>query len=120
MSLSYQGRRLCIDEKVEIRVQWPILQAMDGGGAIYVLLDPDAYLADPGYLKSRRLGVPAIKNLVAFSRDGEMLWEAAFPEDADYYYSIDSVDPLTARSFSSFRCEIDPDSGAILNKEFLK
>ena len=42
------------------------------------------------------------------------------PKASDYYYRLSSVAPLIANSVSSYRCEIDPNNGAIKSKEFLK
>ena len=33
---------------------------------------------------------------------------------------IESREPLVALSFSAFRCDIDPESGRILRKQYLK
>jgi hypothetical protein len=87
---------------------------------IIVLLDPNTYLNDPSYDKDRRRGKNPLRNLFALAIDGQLLWEAEFPEKVDYYYSVSSKAPLTALSFSSFRCEIDLVTGRIVRKEFLK
>jgi len=87
---------------------------------VIVLLDPDDYLTDPRYPKERRRGQDALRNLRAYSMSGALLWEAEFPEPADYYYKIVSRSPLIALSFSSYRCRIDPETGRILEAQFLK
>jgi len=119
MSLSFSGRSITIDGSTTA-LPWPVLQVAESASAVYVLLDPDSYIADPSYKVSRRAGAPAVRNLLAFSKSGQRLWEAELPEQADYYYKVISVEPLIAYSFSSHRCEIDPNSGAIVRKEFLK
>jgi len=65
-------------------------------------------------------GVP--KNLVCLDLSGKRLWEAEFPEPGkpDYYYEIGSRQPLVAYSLSSYDVELDPETGAILSKEFTK
>jgi hypothetical protein len=62
----------------------------------------------------------AVRNLRAYSPSGVELWEAEMPEQADYYYKIVSTDPIEADSFSSFRCRIDPRTGGITSKRFMK
>jgi hypothetical protein len=62
----------------------------------------------------------AIRNLRAFSSSGAALWEAEMPEGADYYHKIVNVDPVEVDSFSSFRCRLDPRTGRIVSKRFMK
>lgn len=119
MALSFSGTNVVIDG-VSIQTQWPVLQVSESHKGIYVLLDPDSYLTDSSYKSSRRAGAPAIRNLLAFNRSGQKLWEGELPEETDYYYALSSVEPLVVNSFSSYRCELDGTTGAILQKEFLK
>jgi len=119
MTVEFQGRVLTIDG-CAVQLDWPVLEVAETHDKVFVLLDPDAYLADAGYKSSMRNGGPAIRNLVGVSRDGRRLWDAELPEARDYYYQFSSVAPLRVNSFSSFLCEIDPESGKILTKEFLK
>jgi hypothetical protein len=119
MSVTFEAKTLVIDG-LTIPMQWPVLDAVEHGNKVFVLLDPDAYLLDADYKRIRRQGSPAIKNLLAFDRAGDKLWDAELPESADYYYKISSTSPLVANSFSSYRCQIDSSTGAILAREFLK
>lgn len=119
MSVSFQGNNLMVDGQ-PIQMPWPVLDAREEGDKVFVLFDPDSYLLDPNYKRLRRQGAPAIRNLIALTKAGAKLWEAEFPEASDYYYRLNSTDPLVANSFSSYRCEINADDGAIKNKEFLK
>lgn len=119
MSVSFNDLELRIGDCV-IVMPWPVMDAFDDGHRIIVLLNPDAYLTDPSYKTQRRSGMPPNKNLLAYSYDGHLLWEAELPSDADYYYRISSRQPLRANSFSSFRCEIDPSNGKIIRKDFFK
>jgi len=119
MKVSFSGLELRIGEETII-TPWPVLEALDDGQRVIVLLDPDSYLADPAYRAKRRAGAPPNRNLLGFSYDGQLLWEAEFPSDVDYYYRVSSVHPLRANSFSSFSCEIDPATGRILRKDFYK
>ncbi len=118
-SVSFAGKTLTIGDR-EVSLGHAIREAFALEDDVIVLLDPDSYLTDPYYGRDRRRGEGAIRNLIAFSAGGERLWEAECPEPADYYYRIVSVDPLTALSFSSHRCEIDPRTGKILSRQFLK
>jgi len=119
MTLSFDSNSVLVSG-VEILLPWPVLQVVEQGSQIFVLLDPDAYLKDASYMNRIREGDLPIKNLMAFSRNGEKLWEAEFPENPDYYYKIVSGLPLVVNSFSSHRCEIDSQDGSIKRIEFLK
>lgn len=103
-----------------LRMEYPVRQAFELDGKAIVLLDPDAYLKDPAYPKERRRGTDALRNLRAYSQSGELLWQAEFPEAADYYYRIVRRSPLTVLSFSSYRCRIDATDGRIVEQEFYK
>ena len=85
-----------------------------------VLLDPDDYLADPHYVAQRKSGAPALRNLWAFDRDGNKLWEAELPETNDYFYEIGEAARLTALSFSGYACELDKRDGSIVSRVFHK
>jgi hypothetical protein len=89
-------------------------------GLVLCLLDPDHYLADPGYVARRKAGAPALRNLWAFDDSGRKLWEAELPEAGDYYYEIVSLDPLTVRSYSGYTCELGVTDGSIADKTFCK
>lgn len=119
MSVTFQAKTLVING-LTLQMQWPVLDAVEEGSAVFVLLDPDAYLLDADYKRMRRQGGPAIKNLLAFDKGGTKLWEADLPESSDYYYLISSASPLVVNSFSSYRCQINPSTGAILTREFFK
>jgi hypothetical protein len=97
-----------------------ILDAQATASIVLILIDPDSYLEDPEYRCKRRSGLPAIRNLQAFSLRGERLWDAEMPEEADYYHTIVNADPIEVDSFSSFRCQIDPRTGKIAAKRFMK
>lgn len=118
-SLTHNGCTLIIDGK-SLSMQYDIRDAFVSDGRIIILIDPNAYLKDPAYSKERRRGLNPLKNLFALSMNGKLVWEAEFPEGADYYYSIESRLPLTVKSFSSYRCVIDVDTGKIKAKEFYK
>jgi len=105
---------------VELDTGYPAREAFDLEDRVIVLLDPDAYLRDPDYPKERRRGDNPLRNLRAYSTSGELLWEAEFPEQADYYYKIVSRSPLVVLSFSSYLCRIDPGTGRIIEAQFMK
>jgi len=119
MNISFKINELFIDGKL-VKMPFPILNAVELGDRVIVLLDPDAYLLDPEYKIKRRQGERAFQNLIAVSKNGEKLWEAEFPSESDYYYRIISQSPLKVDSFSSYECEIDPDTGKIIQKKFYK
>ena len=117
--VSFDGKTLLLDD-LKLSLEHVIRDAFAAGGKIIVLLDPDSYLTDPAYGQEQRRGKQPVHNLIALSKLGNRLWEAEFPEDADYYYRIVSTEPLIALSFSSYRCELDLQTGRIVAREFLK
>jgi hypothetical protein len=117
--IEHAGNQLVIDGE-SLMTGFPIQCAVELGARIIVLLDPDSYLGDPTYGKDRRRGSNPVRNLRAYSRSGQLLWEADFPEPADYYYRLVSSVPLVALSFSSYECAIDPETGRLISKKFLK
>jgi hypothetical protein len=119
VNVTFKDKTVVIDG-TRIELQWPVLDAFELGERVIVLFDPDGYLLDPGYKAQRRQGREANRNLCAFTKSGEKVWEAEFPEEADYYYAVNSRSPLRVNSFSSFRCEIDACTGKIKSKTFLK
>lgn len=118
-NVQFEGRRLTVDSHV-IELSMDILDAFELDGRVIVLGDPDSYLLDPQYRGRPDADIPAFRNLMAYSLDGTLLWEAEFPQDVDYYYEIVSRQPLVAASFSSFVCRIDPATGKIVSAEFVK
>lgn len=118
-NLKFHENVLLVNDN-RIDVGAPILDAQANPDMVLVLIDPDPYLREPEYKRTRRAGQPAIRNLLAFSLDGTRLWDAEMPEEADYYHKIVNTDPIEVDSFSSFRCQLDPRTGAIASKRFLK
>jgi hypothetical protein len=61
-------------------------------------------------------------NLVAFDNNNMLVWTAELPttETGDCYYRIVSRHPLIANSIRSYRCTIDPATGCLQSKEFVK
>jgi hypothetical protein len=102
------------------RMDYMVRDAFWAHDRVIVLLDPDAYLDNPAFGAQRRKSRKPVQNLRAYSPAGELLWQAEQPEFADHYYRIESREPLVALSFSAFRCDIDPESGRILRKHYLK
>lgn len=119
MNVSFKNQELKIGNHM-ITTPWPVMDVFDDGHRVIALLNPDAYLTDPAYKTCRRSGAPPNKNLLAYSYEGHLLWEADFPSATDYYYCISSKRPLRVNSFSSFRCTIDPETGKIIKKIFYK
>lgn len=117
--ISHSGRAVTVDGVTWV-TEYPVKEAFALAEAVCVLLEPDAYLSDSGYSKERRRGEGALRNLRAYSPNGVLLWEAEFPDEADYYYRIVSREPLEVLSFSSYRCRIDPESGRIVEARFMK
>lgn len=106
-----------------IKAPFPIRDAFISKKGVIVLMDLFATLEGP-ILDIREVRrIPKEVNLFCYSINGEVLWKAELPvgeNTEDYYYKITSHCPLIVHSFSSFLCEIDPETGKILNKEFVK
>ena len=119
LPIAIQENRLVIDGR-SVELEWPILDAIESSDRIFVLFDPDRCHFMQGEKGLVLRPGPVIPNLIAIQRDGTLLWEAGFPQPEDYYYRIASSTPLAVYSFSCWRCEIDPGTGAILTKVFCK
>ena len=80
---------------------------------VLVLLDPHSNI--------RKFG--QFRNLVALRRDGSLAWTAQLPETTtgDHYYTLKQIDErIVANSFSGFVTDIDPDTGIVINRSFVK
>lgn len=117
--VTHEGDIVRIDGR-PTRMEFMIRDAFWAHSRAIVLLDPDAFLDHPAYGAQRRRSRKPVQNLRAYSEAGELLWQAEQPEFADHYYKIESRQPLVTLSFSAYRCDIDPASGRILRKDFLK
>jgi hypothetical protein len=116
-AVSHDGDIVRIDGK-PVRMDHMVRSAFWAGGKAVVLLDPDAFLDEPGGARKRPRD--SIRNLRAYAPSGEMLWEAEQPEAEDHYYLIESREPLVALSFSAYRCDLDLATGRILARTKLK
>ncbi|MDA8316132.1 MAG: hypothetical protein M0010_13335 [Actinomycetota bacterium] len=94
-------------------MQHPIDAAFPLGTLVILLFAPD----------SLRDHFGQFPNLIAIdASSGEKVWEAELPSTTtgDRYYKIASREPLVAYSVKSFVCTIDPSTGRITEKEFVK
>jgi len=119
LSLAIRDNRLVVDGR-SIELEWPVLDAVEGKDRIFVLFDPDRCQCMPGERGPVLRPGPVFPKLIAIRKDGTLLWKAAYPQPENYYYNFSSTQPLAVNSFSSWRCEIDPDTGAMLFKLFFK
>lgn len=96
------------------QVAYLILQAQVVGNKVIVLYDPDSHTEKFGQFP----------NLVAFSFEGEQLWEAELPtnesQDCYYQFRYSWLSGLEADSWKSFSCKIDESNGKIESKVFYK
>jgi hypothetical protein len=116
-AVAYDGDIVRIDGK-PLRMEFMVRDAFWSGGQAVVLLDPDAFLDEPG--GARKAPRDPVHNLRAYAPSGELKWEAEQPEVQDHYYMVESRNPLVALSFSAYRCDLDLASGRILAKTKLK
>ena len=96
----------------KVALEHEVISAFESSGKIIVLFDPDAHIPKFGQFN----------NLIALNYNLERLWEAELPTNktGDCYYSLISKDPLIALSYESYTCEVDINTGRIVNKEFTK
>ncbi len=92
-----------------ITTEHPVESAFRSGDRIIVLYEPDSVTGGSS-------------NLACLDLEGREIWIAEFPraDREDYYYRIESADPLVVYSFTSFACEISLVDGRIVKKEFFK
>lgn len=96
------GRRLELEHA--INAAWRV------GDRILVLFDPDSEQGGQ------------FPNLIALDDEGRQVWVAELPTTTtgDRYYRLQSETPIVVSSFSSFDCEIDPNTGRIVRRELRK
>ena len=116
-AVTHDGDIVRIDGK-PLRMEFMVREAFWAGAHAVVLLNPDAFLDEPG--GARKAPRDPVHNLRAYAPSGELLWEAEQPEVLDHYYRIEGREPLVALSLSAYRCTIDLASGRILSKDRLK
>jgi hypothetical protein len=111
MKISISGRILHIDGR-SFDLEYPIAEAFELDGRVIALFDPDAYTEKFGQFQ----------NLIALKETGELLWKAELPtnDSGDRYYKIAERRPLVAYSIYSYNCEIDPATGKIKDRIFIK
>jgi len=109
--ISHSGNTLTIDGR-DHHFAYPVESAVECDGRVVVLFDPNAF--------HERFG--QFENVVGLSSSGEVLWKAELPtsRSGDRYYRLACDRALTAASVYSFVCELDPATGRIVRKEFVK
>lgn len=109
--IGYDENRLTVDGK-SYELEHRVADAIEYEDRVVVLFDPEVYTAKFGQFP----------NLIAVSRDGKKLWTAELPTttSGDRYYRLVRGESLLAASIYSFVCDIDPRTGKILRKEFVK
>jgi hypothetical protein len=109
--ISYQGSKVIIGGK-EIEFKFDLLSVATCQNVVVVLIDPDSYIGKEDIAH----------NLLGFDLNGNKLWEADYPQSykSDYYWKIDTSQGLSASSFSSYNCELNPLTGKIQRANFYK
>ena len=110
--VEFLGDTLIVDSRRRTMPN-PIDDAFALGELIILLFAPDSIPGSFGQFP----------NLVAIdSATGQQVWQAELPTSytGDRYYKISSHDPLVAYSVKSFVCTIDPATGRVVDKEFVK
>lgn len=114
MDVSWIGPSVYVDGHPVAEMDYQILEAFRYRERIIVLLDPDSA---PG-------NVGVFQNLAGVDlAAGEVAWVASLPSSysGDCYVSINlDRDHLIAVSWSGWKVGIDPSTGFIVEREFLK
>lgn len=111
-AIKFSGEILSVGDRRFV-MPHPVDDAFVAHSVVIVLLAPDSVSGKSGQFA----------NLVAIDpTDGGLVWEAELPTTStgDRYYKLGSRDPLVAYSVKSFVSTIDPDTGRIVQKEFVK
>lgn len=98
---------------VAVDFDFHIEQVLEMNDVIVVLLDPDSNLCKWGQYP----------NLFGVSLEGDVLWKCELPtsDTGDCYLSFKKENQrIIVYSWSSFDCVIDPTSGKIISKVFVK
>ena len=109
MKLRVEHRLLVDDEHWEFGRR--ILDARRIGDCVVIIFD---YMEFPKPQQAR--------NLMAYDLSRNLLWVAEHPTDGqtDTYVHITSETPLRASNFASYICDIDIETGRLLNAVFTK
>jgi hypothetical protein len=120
MDISFHGKKLKIDNRT-IETPCEIAEILKTKEGIVVRLEPFVTLSGRIYDVREVDNCYKGSNLLCYSKEGILRWEAEFPRtNEDYYYQIESECPLRVFSFSSYLCEIDIRTGKIVTAEFYK
>ncbi|MBN9565611.1 MAG: hypothetical protein J0G29_05925 [Alphaproteobacteria bacterium] len=82
-----------------------------------ILEDKTIILYDPAFPK-KEFGPFA--NIEAFNNDGEKIWTVELPVFNDIYYFIKMEGELLRANSYGYICLINPESGKIISKTFVK
>lgn len=107
--IDIQGNKVNFDE-FELVGEYPVQDARRVGDILLLLYRPESFT------------VGQFRNLVAFDLSGGEIWRADLPTSMsmDAYYQIVSEIPIVVDSYCSYRCKIDPATGQIIKKDFIK
>ncbi len=110
MKLETERNRILVDGKW-LRFAKPVLQAKKIRESVLVIFD---------YMNYEK-GKPA-SNLVAFDKEGKELWKAENPTTlaTDAYTNFLDGDSLRVGNFAGYSCEIDIDTGRVIESTFTK
>jgi hypothetical protein len=91
----------------------PVVDAVRVGDIVVVILDRDL-------LSDRRAG--QVQNLRAYTVEGDELWTAEHPTNtsADCYTKIINREPLRVANFAGYTCELNAQTGRLLETVFTK
>jgi outer membrane protein assembly factor BamB len=111
-SITYAAEILQVGT-VKLPQPHPIDEAFWVGDVVVLLYSPDSEHSKFGQFP----------NLIAVDPEtGKQIWQAELPTTTtgDRYYNVATYEPLVVRSVKSFVCTIDPETGRIIDKQFVK
>jgi hypothetical protein len=111
IKVRFNKNAIYINDKT-FELEYPIDTTVVVDEKVIVLFDPDSYTSKFGQFQ----------NLIALDVEGHEIWRAELPtnESGDCYYMISEVKPLKASSWKSYECQIDTDTGKIVDMVFYK
>lgn len=112
----FSGRELVIGGR-RVELEHEIRSAQRVGKRIIVLYNSDVYWRNYGKPQTGQF-----HNLVAIDSEGKVEWVAELPSTYpdDSYVSVSSYEPLVVWAWSLYDCTIDPDTGRIVSKVWVK
>ena len=64
---------------------------------------------------------PTFENLLCVERNGNVVWKAELPQSNDAFVSFEqTAEGLVANTWSGYRVRLDPATGKLMERQFVK